>query len=129
MQDVYSKVCDLREKRLDEEELLNEFQKSIEQINKDKEQAAKKLKLVEQSLSAINSDMVEFQKEKQGELNKLDSVVMLKMYQMECLIEEQAPKDLTKTILFCKKEMHRLKKRILVRVSSYKTVTLDLRSI
>lgn len=84
---------------------------------------------MEQSLSAINADMVEFQKEKQGALNKLDVVVVLKMYQMECLIEEKAPKDLTKTILFSQKEMRQLKKRILVRRLSWITVIADLRSI
>ncbi|GMH39549.1 hypothetical protein BSKO_07447 [Bryopsis sp. KO-2023] len=112
-QDLYAKVCDQREKRLDEEELLADFQKSIEQIKKDKEQASKKLKLVEQSLTAINSDIMEFQKEKQGKLNELDVLVMIKMNQVEYLIDERVPKDLSETLVFSKEQLKRLKNRIL----------------
>lgn len=48
-------VCDLREKRLDEEDMITEFQKTIEVLRKEKETLAKKQKLVEQGLQAVNS--------------------------------------------------------------------------
>lgn len=50
-----TQVCDLREKRLDEEELIAEFTKTIDALRKDKEAQAKKQKLLEQGLAAINT--------------------------------------------------------------------------
>lgn len=64
-QGVYEKVCDLREKRLDEEDMVAEFQKTIELLKKEKEGLSKKQRLVEQSLGAVNAEMAEFQREKQ----------------------------------------------------------------
>jgi hypothetical protein len=51
---MYERVCDLREKRLDEEELVSDFTKTIDVLKKEKEALAKKQKLVEQGLAVIN---------------------------------------------------------------------------
>jgi hypothetical protein len=51
---LYERVCDLREKRLDEEELVTDFTKTIDVLKKEKEALAKKQKLVEQGLGVIN---------------------------------------------------------------------------
>ena len=75
-------MCDLREKRLDEEDMIGEFQKTTEVLRKEKEQYAKKQRLVEQGLAAINSDIMEFQKEKQGRLNQIEVVINLRMHQV-----------------------------------------------
>lgn len=94
--------------------MLNEFQKSIEQIKKDKEQASKKLKMVEQSLAAINCEMNSFQKEKQGKLNELDVTVMLTMNQVEYLIEDKVPNDVSGAVLINREVLGQLNRRILV---------------
>ena len=52
-QTLYERVCDLREKRLDEDDLITEFQKAMELLKKEKEMFAKKQRLLEQSLGAI----------------------------------------------------------------------------
>lgn len=118
LQGLYARVCDYREKRLDEEDLLAEFQKSIEQIKKDKEQASKKLKVVEQSLAAINSDMTNFQKEKQGKLNELDVTVMLSLRQIEYLVEGKVPADLSGAVLIEREVLDKLNRRIVVRTQN-----------
>ncbi len=51
-------------------------------LRKEKEALAKKQRLVEQGLAAVNADMAEFQKEKQGRLNQVEVVVSLKMHQV-----------------------------------------------
>jgi hypothetical protein len=51
-------------------------------LRKEKEALAKKQRLVEQGLAAINADMAEFQKEKQGRLNQIEVVVALRMHQV-----------------------------------------------
>lgn len=51
-------------------------------LRKEKEALAKKQRLVEQGLAAVNADMAEFQKEKQGRLNQVEVVVALRMHQV-----------------------------------------------
>ena len=49
-QGLYEKVCDLREKRLDQEDIITEFQKSIDAFNKERETYSKKQKTIEVQL-------------------------------------------------------------------------------
>lgn len=53
-QALYDKVCELREQRLDEEEAAADVAKHAEAIKKDREVLAKKGRLIDQSLNAIN---------------------------------------------------------------------------
>lgn len=106
---LYEKVCDLREKRLDQEDVIAEFQKGIDGLKKEKEQYSKKQKLVEIALAKINQDIIEFQKEKQGKLNEIDVVVTLAMHQMEYLVEQKLPYDLSQALVFSNTELEKLK--------------------
>ena len=108
---LYEKVCDLREKRLDQEDVIGEFQKGIDTLKKEKEQYSKKQKLVETSLSKINESIIEFQKEKQGKLNEIDVVVTLSMHQIEYLIDQKLPYDLSQALVFSNTELEKLKVR------------------
>lgn len=54
-QAVYDRVCELREARLDEEDAAAEVARAAEGLRKEREVAAKKVRLVEQSLAAINT--------------------------------------------------------------------------
>ena len=51
---LYEKVIELRERRLDEEEAAAEVAKVVEATKKEREIHSKKFKLLEQSLGAIN---------------------------------------------------------------------------
>jgi hypothetical protein len=53
LQIAYERVCDLRERRLDQEDLAAECAKAQEALRKEREQQARRAKLVEQSLAAI----------------------------------------------------------------------------
>jgi len=109
---LYEKVCDIREKRLDQEDVIVEFQKGIDNLKKEKEQYSKKQKVVEGSLQKINQDIIEFQKEKQGKLNEIDVVVTLSMHQMEYLVDGKLPYDLSQALVFSNTELEKLKSRI-----------------
>eukprot|EP00798_Chlamydomonas_sp_ICE-L_P007462 gene7462-603_t len=111
-QGLYERVCDLRERRLDEEDLISEFQKATEALRKEKETHAKKQRLVEQTLATIQQDITEFQKEKQGRLNQIDVVVNLRMHQIEYLVDGRLPEDLSQGLVFSNVELQRLKRRI-----------------
>lgn len=51
---LYDSVVELREHRLDEEDVAAEVAKVLEALSKDKTMLAKKAKLVDTSLAAIN---------------------------------------------------------------------------
>nr|A8J1V4.1 RecName: Full=Cilia- and flagella-associated protein 44 [Chlamydomonas reinhardtii] len=111
-QSVYERVCDLREKRLDEEDMIAEFTKTIEVLRKEKEALAKKQRLVEQGLAAVNADMAEFQKEKQGRLNQVEVIVALRMHQIEYLLDGCLPDDLSACLVFSASQLRRLQARV-----------------
>jgi hypothetical protein len=82
VQVLYDKVCDLREKRLDEDDALAEVGKVMEGLRRDVEALTKKGRLVDISLAAINQDILEFQKEKQAHLNQIPTIVTLTLHQV-----------------------------------------------
>ncbi|KAK9811670.1 hypothetical protein WJX72_008037 [[Myrmecia] bisecta] len=111
-QSLYDKVCDLREQRLDEEDRISEVNKAIELLKKEKETISKKQKVIDSVLKAINDEIIEFQKEKQGKLNEIDVTVTLRLHQIEFLEAGQLPEDLSQALVFSDRELARLQKRI-----------------
>ena len=111
-QSLYEKVCDLREKRLDQEEIDVELKKQLETFNKEKESLKKKQNLINQSVKAINEEIISFQKEKQAKLNEIVLVVTLKMHQIEYLVESKLPLDLSEALVFPKTSLKRLEERV-----------------
>ena len=111
-QTLYEKVCDLREKRLDQEDLISDIQKQTDTLKKEKDALNKKHKMVESSLKAINKDIVEFQKEKQGKLNEIDVIVTLKMHQVEYIVDGQLPADRSEGLVFSRKALQGLHDRV-----------------
>jgi len=105
-------VCDLREKRLDQEDVISEFQKSIDAFKKEKDALGKKQKTNDNSITTVDKEIQAFQKEKQGALNQIDVTVTLKMHQMEYLVEQKLPEDLGEGLVFSKAELARLAERI-----------------
>ena len=75
-------MCELRDKRLDQEEVYAEFQKSIEALKKENEALIKKEKLIDKNLSDTEAEIQTFQTEKQRKLNELSVVITLKMHQV-----------------------------------------------
>ncbi|QDZ25480.1 hypothetical protein HOP50_17g80200 [Chloropicon primus] len=111
-QALYEKVCDLREKRLDQEEIDVELKKQLETFNKERESMKKKQNLINQSVKAINEEIISFQKEKQAKLNEILLVVTLKMHQIEYLVESKLPLNLTDALVFPKTTLRRLEERV-----------------
>jgi cilia- and flagella-associated protein 44 len=105
-------VCALREQRLDQEDIVADIMKSCEQVKKDQESSKQKLKRIEQSLAANEADIQEFQREKQARLNEIDVIVLMHAHQIEYLVDQRLPTDLSGSLIFSKKELARLWKRI-----------------
>ena len=62
---LFEQVCELREKRLDTEETLAEFQKAADTLKKDQEALTKKEKLIDQALKQTDGEIQTFQSFKQ----------------------------------------------------------------
>mgnify|MGYP001188008898 CR=1 FL=1 len=111
-QTLYEKVCDLREKRLDQEDATADIQKQTEALRKERETLNKKQKFVEQSMKAVNSEITQFQKEKQSKLNEIDVIITLKMHQVEFLEKGRLPTDLGQGLVFSGKSLESLRGRV-----------------
>ena len=87
-------VCVIREQRLDQEDVIADISKSCDQAKKEQETLKQKLKRIEQSLAATETDIREFQQEKQASLNEIDVMVML----YACLLyTSPSPRDRQKS--------------------------------
>lgn len=90
---VWEKVLELRERRLDHDEVSAEFKASIDRLQKENDQLQKKEKQASTEQKAIEAEIEAFQNEKQEKFNALDVVVMLRLDQIQCLVNEQLPVD------------------------------------
>ena len=109
---LYDKVCDLREKRLEQEEIYADFQKGVDMLKKENDMLIKKEKAIDKALKDTETDIQAFQTEKQGELNELHVVVTLHMSQVRHIEDGQLPVDLTKDLVFPSSELEQLRNRI-----------------
>ena len=107
----------MREQRLDQEDIIADITKSSEQVKKDQETLKQKLKRIDQALAATESDIQDFQREKQASLNEIDVMVMMRAHQIEYLVDERLPTDLSGALVFSNAELARLRNRIDVRAA------------
>ena len=87
-QGLYDKVLELRDKRLDQEEVLTEFQKSIEELDKASTRHQGREKQIDKDLTGTDLDIQRFQNEKQQKLNELDVVVILSSDQIRNMLPD-----------------------------------------
>ncbi|XP_063718325.1 cilia- and flagella-associated protein 44-like isoform X2 [Symsagittifera roscoffensis] len=112
-QELYDMACNLRETRLDLEEQLAEEKKTFDMMKKDADSMTKKVKQVDNALSAAEKDLEDFQVEKQGKLNQLQMIVVLKLHQIEFLVQGGVlPNDLSEALVFERNGLLRLQTRI-----------------
>ncbi|XP_061656400.1 cilia- and flagella-associated protein 44-like isoform X3 [Syngnathoides biaculeatus] len=109
---LYDDVLELRERRLDLEELLAEEKKNAEQLEKECDALVKKMKSVKISLKAAEDDLEEVNREKQQKMNQLDVVVPLRLHQIEIDMSGQVPSDLSSALVLTRMELQRLQERV-----------------
>ncbi|KAJ1620191.1 hypothetical protein T492DRAFT_847998 [Pavlovales sp. CCMP2436] len=103
----------LRLKRLEQEDVYAEFQKSIEALKKDNDALIKKEKALDAALLETDRDIESFQNEKQRKLNELDVVVVLHLSQLRLLNERgQLPAELAECLVFTHDGLEQLAARI-----------------
>merc|ERR1712196_726721 len=82
-------------RRLDHDEVSAEFKAGIDRLQK-----------------SIESEIEAFQNEKQDKFNALDVVVMLRLDQIQCLVNDQLPTDQSECIVFTNKGLKSLEQKI-----------------
>ena len=65
-------------------------------------------------VQAINDESLAFQREKQGRLNQVEVVLLLRLHQIQYLQDGQLPSDLSGALLFSNTELDKLKRRVQV---------------
>ncbi|XP_061148876.1 cilia- and flagella-associated protein 44-like isoform X1 [Syngnathus typhle] len=111
-QKLFDDILELRERRLDLEELLAEEKKNAEHLEKDCDALVKKMKSIKISLKAAEDDLEQVNREKQQKMNQLDVVVPLRLHQIEIDITGQVPSDLSPALVLTRMELQRLQERV-----------------
>ncbi|KAM5180821.1 cilia- and flagella-associated protein 44 [Mantella aurantiaca] len=109
---LFDDTLQLREKRLDIEEALAEEKKLVDNLKKEYEALAKKMKIVEANLKSAVAELEAFQREKQQKLNELYVVVPLKLHQVDYMINGEIPNDLSQALVFTNHSLESLQHRI-----------------
>lgn len=114
-QTLFEKVCDLRERKLDQDDGIVEVQKSMEALRKEIDTIQKKERNVQTQLDGIEREVEDFQREKQGKLNEIDVSVLLKAEQVKWIRDPNtlpSLNELTKGLVFHNDALSRLRHRI-----------------
>ncbi|XP_073525464.1 cilia- and flagella-associated protein 44-like [Phyllobates terribilis] len=110
--ELFDSVLQLREKRLDLEEALLEEKKVTDNLKKECDALAKKIKIVEVTLKTAEGELEVLQREKQQKLNELYVVVPLKLHQVDYIINGEIPSDLSQGLVFTNHYLEALQLRI-----------------
>ena len=105
-------MCELRERRLEQEELYADFQKGVDGLKKENDALIRKEKVIDKALKDTEADIQSFQTEKQGKLNELHVFVTLQMSQVKHMADGVLPDDLTSDLVFPSEELEKLRARI-----------------
>eukprot|EP01065_Artemidia_motanka_P009840 TRINITY_DN15100_c0_g2_i1.p1 TRINITY_DN15100_c0_g2~~TRINITY_DN15100_c0_g2_i1.p1 ORF type:complete len:1845 (+),score=929.68 TRINITY_DN15100_c0_g2_i1:115-5649(+) len=125
-EDTYQAVLELRNRRLDQEDIVNDFQKSIDLLKKENEALTVRERKTNGALAKVEKEIDTFQAKKQRDLNKLETVVVLKLNQVRCLNQEwKIPFDGNQLVVFTNGGMHELSGRILQLQNDKKTLRKD----
>jgi hypothetical protein len=107
---IYDAVLGLRERRLDLEDIMGDYLKSIELVKKDYETLCKKDKNLMTALRNTEKEIREFQFLKQKRLNEIDVWIPLKPSQIQCINNDEL--QLEAAVLFVEDQLIRLRHRI-----------------
>ncbi|XP_012720586.2 cilia- and flagella-associated protein 44 [Fundulus heteroclitus] len=110
--ELFENTLQLRERRLDVEELLVEEKRILEALKKESELLVKKIKVVQGSRRAVEDDLELINKEKQQKMNELDVVVPLRLHQIAFLTNGSIPSDLSEAMVLDRAELQGLQQRI-----------------
>merc|ERR1711934_467144 len=103
-QDLYDKVRELRVRKLDTEEILNNFQKEVDDFRKQRDRFLQRQKQIVKDVKGTLLEIQAFQNEKQRGMNELDIVLGIPVSETRCLEAKMVPNEVVdeKRILWMK---------------------------
>ncbi|KAK5618674.1 hypothetical protein CRENBAI_014332 [Crenichthys baileyi] len=110
--ELFENSLQLRERRLDLEELLAEEKSIGESLKKEIDMLIKKDKPVKTNRQAVETDLELINQEKQLKMDELDVVVPLRLDQVAFLSNGSMPSDLREALVLNRTELHRLQQLI-----------------
>ncbi|CAM9321998.1 unnamed protein product, partial [Sphacelaria rigidula] len=81
---LYESVLGLRERRLDQEEILAEVQKTAEELKRNLDRQVARQRQIDKDIKQTAAEIKAAQADKQAQLNELNVVVSLKLNQLYC---------------------------------------------
>ncbi len=81
-------------------------------MKKENDALLKKEKVIDASMKKAESEIEDFQTQKQRKLNELDVIVPLRFSQIQYLNNNKVPTDLSEALVFYNEGLYNLKKRI-----------------
>jgi len=91
---LFEQVLELRDKRCEKEEKLQEFQKNVDELKRNHERHMQREKQIDKELKNTEKEIRSFQTEKLARLNQLDVVISLKLNQLYCMEGQMSMVDL-----------------------------------
>ncbi|KAM9841110.1 cilia- and flagella-associated protein 44 [Aulostomus maculatus] len=110
--ELFENTLQLRERRLDLEELLVEEKRHAEALQKECDILLKKKKMLESHRREAEDELELVNREKQQKMNELDVVVPLRLHQIELINNGSVPSDLRSALVLTRTELNRLQERV-----------------
>jgi chromosome segregation ATPase len=109
---LWDQILALRERRQDQDDVLNELAKRSAELKKEADALAKKDKAAGKALASLQEEMSLFQREKQETMNMIETTVTLRLRQVEYLYEGKLPLRLSDGVVFSRSNLEGLRARI-----------------
>jgi len=113
-EEQFRAVLALRDRKLDHDDSKADLKKAATMLAQDLSRLSRDLEEVKKASKAVEDDIAAFSVQKQRELNKLETIVVLKLSQIQCLTEDHKlpPKFDEKYIVFTKTAKAALRDRV-----------------
>ena len=109
---LWEQILALRERRQDQDDVLNELAKRSAELKKEADALAKKDKAAGKALASLQEEMSSFQREKQETMNMIETTVSLRLRQVEYLYDGKLPLRLSEGVVFSRSNLEGLRARI-----------------
>eukprot|EP00933_Yihiella_yeosuensis_P025357 TRINITY_DN19695_c0_g3_i5.p1 TRINITY_DN19695_c0_g3~~TRINITY_DN19695_c0_g3_i5.p1 ORF type:complete len:1177 (-),score=369.47 TRINITY_DN19695_c0_g3_i5:167-3223(-) len=117
---IYESVIDLRSRRLDMEDALQEISKAVEALKATHKKLLDDERRIDKEQKMTDAEIQQFQTDKQRKLNQVPIVFALRLSQVQCLGapddssdgHERLPPDLNEHVVFTTEGLNRLMSRI-----------------
>ena len=109
---LWDQILALRERRQDQDDVINELAKRSAELKKEADALAKKDKAAGKALASLREEMSLFQREKQETMNMIETTVPLRLRQVEYLYDGKLPLRLSDGVVFSRANLEGLRARI-----------------